>query len=61
MDIPEHLTISRRDLLIVGAGSSATVGAFEAASAAAVTITQVVSVSSCQRRFKFEPGRVANF
>lgn len=46
MDIPEHLTISRRDLLIVGAGSSATVGAFEAASAAAVTITQVVSVSS---------------
>ena len=46
MDIPEHLTISRRDLLIVGAGSSATVGAFEAASAAAVTITQAVSVSS---------------
>ena len=45
MDIPVHLTISRRDLLIVGAGSSATVGAFECASAAAVTVTQGVSVS----------------
>ena len=46
MDIPEHLTISRRDLLIVGAGSSASVGAFEGASAAAVTTTQAVSFAS---------------